>query len=278
MFLVFLSTLIDCITDIFWKKSLWYWVWWKIHDLLSYPIWLLIVLYFLLIGTDLWQIDSFLVISVLIISLISVFNAALSQKIYTKEKISVIMPYTNINKILSIIFSFILFSDVSLLSLIITIIAILIVIWFSIDFKSLSLPKSTKLIFIAEFVTSIEIIWSWYVILTYSEILYFIVFVISWIIFLSLLAYFLWEFKTIKWLKKDFWINRYLWATWWISRFLSLVVIKNLWLSISILLSFLWIWITLLFSYFILKDKPSKRDLILTTIVSILVWFWYYFK
>ncbi len=278
MILVVLSTLIDCFSDIFWKKSLWFGVWWKVHDLMSYPIWLMIVWYFLYTWVDLSQIDYFLVISILFITLLAIFNASLYQKIYTKDKISVIMPYTNVNKILTIIFSFILFSDVSITSLIITIIAVFVIIWFSINYKSFKFPKSTKMIFLVEFLAAIENIWAWYLIVTYSEVLYFIVFVLFWIVLLTWIALYLWEFKTLKWLNKSFFINRYIWAMWWISWFLWLVVIKNLWLSISILLSFLWIWITLLFSYIILKDKPSKKDIILTTIVSILVWLWYYFQ
>jgi hypothetical protein len=95
---------------------------------------------------------------------------------------------------------------------------------------------------------------------------------------LSLLSLFLGQFKTIKNQPKQFWIYRITWSIWWIAWFLSLLVIKKLWLSILILLSFLGIWITLFLSYLILDDKPSKKDLWLTVIVTLLVGLGYYFK
>lgn len=279
MFLAFVTTLIDWISDIFWTKSLWYWVWWKVHDLLSYIVWFLLSIYFIFF-TDikLSDIDLFLVGSTIFLLILAIITAALQQKIYTKEKISVVMPFTNVNKILSIILSFFIFSDVSIYSLILTIISIFIIIWFSIDFKKWKFPRNSKLIYSAEILISLETLFSGYLLFNYNEELYFIVFIVCWIIFLSLLAYKLNEYKTLKWLKKEFWINRYIWATWWISWFLSLVIIKSLWISVSILLSFLWIWVTLLLSYLILNDKPAKKDLLLTIIITSLVWFWYYLK
>jgi len=278
MFTAILSTLMTWFSNIFWKKSLWYWVWSKMHELLSYPIWLAIGIYFFYIWIDYSNVDLVIVLWTIVIFLLSIVKSPIIQNVYKKEKISVIMPYTNINKILSIIFSFFLFSDVSITSLILTIIAIFVVILFSIDFRTLKVPKSLKIIAISELLTSIITIASWYLIFKYSEILYFIIFVVFWTIFLIFISYLTGQYKTVKWLKKDFWFYRYIWATWWISRFLSLVVIKNLWLSITILLSFLWIWITLLLSFFILKDKPSKKDLVLTILVTALVWLWFYFK
>jgi len=66
------------------------------------------------------------------------------------------MPYTNINKILSIVLAFFLLSkDVSFITLIITIIAIIVIISFSIDFKTLKIPKSIIMFSIAEALTSI---------------------------------------------------------------------------------------------------------------------------
>lgn len=278
MILAFLTTIIDWLSDIFWTKSLNYWVWWKIHDLLSYIVWFIVSIYFIYNWVDLSKIDSFLVFSTIFLLIIAIVTAAMQQKIYAVEKISSVMPFTNVNKILSIIISFFVFSDVSVLSLLITIIAILIIVWFSTDFRKFSLPKTTKLIYLSEILISLETIFAWYLLFNYNEELYFIVFVFAWIVFLSLLAYKLNEFKTLKWLKKEFWINRYIWAMGWISWFLSLVIIKNLWLSVSILLSFIWIWVTLFLSYLILKDKPSKKDLWLTFIVTLLVWIWYYFR
>jgi len=278
MFLALITTIVDWISEIFWTKSLKYWVWWKIHDLLGYFVWLILAFYFILSWVKLFEIDLFLLVSTSFLLVLAIITAYLQQKIYTKEKISVVMPFTNVNKILSLILSYFLFSDVSLTSLIITLIAIIFIIWFTVDYNKWNFPKNSLLIYWTEILISIDTIFSWYLLFNYNEELFFIVFVFIWIIFLSILTYILGEHKTLKWLNKNFWINRYIWALWWVSWFLWLVIIKNLWISTSILLSFLWIWVTLLLSYLILKDKPSKKDLILTIIVTILVWLWYYYS
>jgi len=74
----------------------------------------------------------------------------LERPIYREEKISTIMPYTNVNKILTIIASFFLFADVSIISLFITIFAIFVVIIGSINFKTLKFPKNIIIILINE--------------------------------------------------------------------------------------------------------------------------------
>ena len=238
----------------------------------------LIIIYFFLSWIDLSNLDYYVLWLSFLVLLIAVFRTWIAQKIYKEEKMSVIMPYTNVNKILTIIFSFFIFSDVSILSLIITLIAISIIILFSIDFKTLKFPRNIWKILTVELWLAITTLLSWWIVIKYWEIIYFMLAALCGFFILFVLNLFLWEFKTLKWLPKWFWINRYIWSLWWLSWFLSLVVIKNLWLSVTVLLSFLWIWITLLLSYTILKDKPSGRNLLLTFIVTILVWIWFLLK
>lgn len=278
MFTAIISTFLTWIADIFWKKSLSYWVWPKMHDILSYPAAFLIIIYFFIAWIDLSKVDYLLVISTSIILFISIFKTQIRQSIYREEKISVIMPYTNVNKILSIVLSFFIFSDVSKTSLFITILAIIVVIIFSIDFKTLKFPRNIKKMLIVEIGWAGLLVWSWWLIANYWEDLYFMFAWISWAILLAIMIVFLWEFKTVKNKPKEFWINRYIWSIWWFSRFLSLVVISNLWLSISIILSFLGIWITLFLAFIFLKDKPAKKDLLLTLIVTSLVWLAFLYK
>lgn len=278
MFLALVSTILNSFSSIYWKRSLWFWVWLKMHDLIGYWVWMIVLIYFFIVGINIHSFDIFLLFSTFSILLINTISTWLSQKLYRQEKISAIIPYTNLNKVLAIILSFFIFSDVSFLSLLITILAIIIIIIFSIDFKKFIVPNSTSLIMLTEILTSINMVWSWYLILKYWEDIYFILFLILWILFLSILTFILWQYKSIKWLKRDFWINRIIWSSSWIARFLSMLVISELGLSITILLSFLWIWITLLFSYIILKDKPARKDLILTFIITALVWIGFYYK
>lgn len=279
MLYAFISMIITSISDVFRKKSLWYWVWWKIHDLLSYPTWIFIVLYFVIFWLlDYEKVNFILIFSTISIILISIFKTQIYQKIYREEKISLIMPYTNVNKILTIFLSFFIFADVSLKSLIITFIAILIIMLSSIDFKTFKLPKTIIMLLIWEIIWWCLNLFIWLIILKYWVNLYLSILILSWAFFLSIFSLILKEYKTLKWLNFSFYKNRFIGSLWWIATFLSLVVIKELGLSVWIILSFFWIWVTLLFSYIFLWDKPQKKDLILTIVVSALVWLWFFLK
>lgn len=278
MLFALISTFLESFSDIFWKKSLNYKIGFKLHDLILRFFWLFIIIYFLFTWVAFNQINLLFLIIVFCLTLANIFSTQFYQIIYQKEKISVITPYSNINKIFVIIASFFIFSDVSIISLIITFLAILIVIGFSIDFKNLKLPKSISLIIFTEIFYWIITLWVWWLILKYNASLYFFINFLLSMLLLAIIWYFLWEFKTFKNANKSFYFNIAIASLCWISEFLWLIVIQELWLSVWILLSFLWIWITLIFSYLILKDKPAKKDLLLTVIITILVGLGYYFK
>lgn len=278
MFIALTSIIINSISDVFRKKSLWYWVWWKVHDLMWHSTWTLIAIYFLFIWIDFTKIDKFLLILTVTILIIEIFKNQIYQNIYKKEKISLIIPYTNVNKILTIILSFFIFADVSLVALLITFVAIFVIISFSINLKTLKLPKNISLLLFWEVIWWCLSLTIWWIIINYWVNLYFSISLITWTLFLLILSLILWEFKTLKWLDSSFYKNRILSSTWRIWTFLSMVVIKELWLSVWILLSFLWIWITLFFSFLLLWDIPRKKDIFLTIIVSALVWLWFFLK
>jgi len=79
--------------------------------------------------------------------------------------------------------------------------------------------------------------------------------------------------------KKEFYYYRFSASIVWVAWDLMwLFLISSLWLVLSILLWFFWLFFTLLLGYFILKDKPSKKNIILSLLVMVLIWIWYYFK
>lgn len=278
MFTAALATLMNSFANIFWQKSLQFWVGWKIHDLLSYPISILLLVILLVVWVDFSQISPYIVLGICAIVTIDAIKLKMNQSLYKEEKYSVIAPYTNLNKILIIIGSFFVFNDVSVVSLIITLIAVLVIVFFTIDFKTLKLPRNIKKVVFLECLNALVWFTTWWLILTYSENLYFSIYVVIAGITMSILVWKLWEIKTLKSVPKTFWFYRYLWWLWWVSRFLWMTIIKNLWLSISILLSFLWIGAALLFSYIFSKDIPAKKDILLTIIVTALVGLGFYFK
>lgn len=278
MLIALFSTIMASFADVSWKKSLSFWIKWRAHELWSYPIVWILFIYFLTQGFDIFSVWIFPIFIISIIALLDIIKNPVTQSVYREEKISVIMPYLNISKILIIIWSFFLFSDVSYTTLAITIFTIFIIAYASIDFKNKKLPRCFTKILFSEILRAIwAILWGWLV-LSYSEIMYFNVYALIYLVPTVLLA---WKSGWIKDYRKStptFWFYRLVGWLWWFSWFLSLIVIKNLGLSLSILLWFLGIWITLLVSYFLLKDRPSRKDIILTIVVSLLIWIWYYFK
>lgn len=278
MFIALFSTIMSSFSDVFWKKSLNFSVWSKAHELSSYIIagWLL--LYFLLTSFNYKdaQIISFFIVWA--IYLVDIVRLPIMQKVYREEKISVIMPYLNLHKIFVIIASFFIFKDVSNIAFILTLVTICVIGVWSIDFKSFKLPRNLKSILLVEFLKWISILTWWWFVLKYGDTIFFNLYVTIWFFIIILLTLLSRQLVDLKKAPINYWKTRLLWSVWWFSWFLSLTVITNLWLSISVLLWFLWVWVTLLFSFIFLKDIPSIKNILLTVIVAVLIWAWYYFK
>ena len=278
MILAFIWTLLASFSDIFWKKSLSYGVGDRAHELSSYFIPLVLLSYFFITWFTFSEVPflAFVIIAVTIV--IDAMRLPVLQQIYKEEKMSVIMPYLNINRILIIIASFFIFQDVSVTALCITIFAIIILWVLSIDFKTLKFPKCFSKILFSEIAKTIWVLFAWWLIVEHWEIWYFNAYILIWLMLNVILVYYTGQFKDLQGASNSYWKERTLWSIWWFSWFLSMVVISDLGLSISILLWFLGVGVTLLFSYFILKDTPSKKDLISTAVIMILIWIWYHFK
>ncbi len=280
MFAALISTFLSSWATVLWKNALSYNAPKEIFNWLSFAsIFLVTIAVYFFWSLDFSWVNIINISIIFWMALIWFIRTIIYQKSYTIDKISTLMPYDNINKILSIILAFFIFSDVSLVTLIITIIAIIVIITFSIDLKTFKIPKSILMFSFAQALTSILTLLIWYLLLQISDISLFVLSYIAWIIFVWIILYFKNLYKEIPKLPRKFFIYRlsasHLWG---FSYLLSLFVMKELWVSVTILLSFLWLWITLLFSYLFLKDIPSKKDIFLTIIVSLLVWLWYYFK
>ena len=179
MFYWIIATILESLDAILWKKSL---------DLNKMPpfmfnsIWYTgdFIMAFILILF--WVFNYELIFNYQILSIIfaivilTIFNSILEQYIYKSEKISVLVPYEYLSSIFVIIISFFLFSDVSIITLIITLLAIIIITLFSIDFKKLVLPKNIKLIFLLHIIWSIKLLTLWYILIKITNFDYFSIF------------------------------------------------------------------------------------------------------
>jgi len=275
-----LSELLNSIATIFRRKSLDFNAPKELFKLLAYSSWFLIVfILYILWYLHLKPLNLLLFILILWIVIIWLILWKINQTLYKRNKMSSLMPYQNISRIVVIVFWFLIYQDTSLITLFIAIITTIIIALFSIDFKKYTVPKDIKIYTIVQIINGIVILTTVYILKEIWNINYFLYMYIMWILFISLVVWYKWQFKEAKKLPKNFWYYRL--ATshiWWISYLLSLLVIEKLWATLSILVSYIWLSVTLLFTYLFLGEKISKKDIMLSIIVSVLIGIWYFYK
>lgn len=275
MFFWILNAFLSSLSQIFRKKSI---SWDKdISSTLIYFLWcftyLWIAIYFLFFGNNYVELDKKIFILALAVIILGLLRNYLNQLVYKSEKISVLTPYTNLNKVLTIIFSFLfLKDDISILSFLITIFTSLVIIWSAIDFKNLSMSKNIRLFILNQFLTAIYSIIIWYILLLISSINYFIIDSTLSIFISFLIVLYFKELKTIKTLSKWFYKNAFISSMLGALAYLfSLILISELGMVMNILISFIFLAFSLLFSYIFFQDKPQKKDIILSIIILGLV-------
>lgn len=215
----------------------------------------------------------------ILISCIYISSTLISQYVYKREKISLLAPYENLNKILSIIIAFFLFGDVSVTSLCIALLVVVIIFCSSYNFKEKYIPKTIQIFGINQLLISINTIILWYVLLNISAIdFYMIEKIVAFTILFSIIFFNkdLFKMKTLsKWFLQTRITASLIWS---LSYILSLYVISEFWITINILLSFIYLIFVLTLSYFILWDTPTKKSILVSILVVALVSLWFYFK
>lgn len=284
------STIFSSLSDVFFKKSLKFKVNLWNNDFLwqILPLFVFLVFYFWVwfsfntkINLDL-NIIWYIFLSFIFYSIWRYFHA----KIYKVEKITHLLPYENLSKIFTVIFSFFLFWDVSIITLSVVIFTIFLIMFFTIDFRNLKFSKNILIFSFSHILFAIWNLIMWYVLLDsvkwwlwVSWFSFIVTYLVIWVLLFNIpFLYFKW-FRELKNIDKTFYFYR--WVSWflsWFSWFLSMVIVSEFWLSISILLSFLVLITTIIFALIFLNDKPEKKDLYLSFFVVILIAIWFYFK
>ncbi len=247
---------------------------------------ILIVIFLLAFGIydyhELLNIDIYLYIIMIFITIIWLFTSSLRQIVYKKEKLSAILPYQKINSLLIIIVSFFWFKDTSWTSFIITIFLLFLLAFSTIDFKKHQQANNKALILFIESLVTIQQLLVVYIIKLVTDKFYFLSYNIIGFIFTIVIALiFCW--KSIPLQLKNQSISFYKYRAsatilWWISTLISAFLIKSYGAVITLLLWFLCVGVMLLLSYFIQKDRPAKKDIILAVVVTVLVWAAYMLK
>lgn len=275
-----LSTFLSSIAKVFFKKTTQYNIKTELNDLFGH-FWAILWLIAIIV---LWKFNLFLsnwldYLLIFITFVLFLFNVKINQYVVKQETISALIPFENLWKVLTVLFwVFLLWDQISSVSLWMFLWVVLLIMLFSLDLKHLKFSKNILLYCLAQIFVAIANLIIWYILISNSSLDYYTVYTIISLIFMMVLCWFMWLYKTIKDLDKWYYINRGLSSLNWISWIIWILLIKELWLSVTTLLSFLWIWISLITSYIIFKDVPTKKNIFLTIAILALVWAWYYFK
>ena len=270
-----LSPIFYSFATIFYKKSLSS----KVHvsptffSLLWFSAYIFFLLYFFVTHSYSFVWVNWLVLAtVIIVSSLWTIVAYISIYVYSNEKISVITPYENLNKVLSITFSYFLFHDVTIPALIVWIAVICVIIFGSLDLKNLQFPRFIKVFFLHQILTSLTTLGIGYALTKITSVDYFIlenIFMIG--MYIAILLY----KKEISEVKKGnvaFHKNRFLSSLMdALGYFISLTIISSIGVSMNIIISFLYLAFILILSYIFLSDAPDRKSILFSLIICILV-------
>lgn len=283
-----ITVFLDALDEIMWQKAIQTAINMKkiLYNAFRFIWGFLIVIFLLFFGIydyhELLNIDIYLYVIMIFIIIIWLLTSPLRQTVYKKEKISTILPYQNINSLLIIIISFFWFKDTSWISFFITIFLLFLLALTSIDFKRQQKVNNKKLILFIEFLVTIQQLLIVYIIKLVTDKFYFLSYNIIGFIFTIVIALiFCGKTIPIQLKKQSIKFYKYRFSATilgWISTLISAFLIKSYWAVITLLLWFLGMWVMLLMSYLIQKDRPAKKDIILAVVVSILVWVAYFLK
>ncbi len=261
-------------------------VWNNIQTLLSrfnhfVIIFLLMIFWFFNFEiTSVWF-SSFDVFLLLVSTIWLYLTYPLRRTAYANEKISTLQPFAMLFQVFPVILGFIFLASerANFITFLFAILASFIVIVPSIDFKTFKINKYSLMVLIGSIIKSCQLFATLYF-LTKLNAINFYLLETSLIIVISLLLIILkWEFIQFKYLKPKYiklLTSANLVSIWAIL--LSLTLLSTLWVVVTSLLSLLYLVFVYTLWYYFLGEKPTKKDLIITVLVSLCVLFWIYFE
>lgn len=206
---------------------------------------------------------------------------SLRRVAYANEKISVLQPFAMLFQIFPIIigFLFISWERNSFITFLIAIIASIVVILTSIDFKKIKFNKYSLMVLLSSIIKSFQIFIIYYFLtIVRPETLYylesFVIILIS--LFLIFLKKETYQFRLLdkKYIKLLILAN----TLGLVSTILVLKMYISLWIITTSLISLLYLVFVYLLWYIFLKEIPSKKDIFVSVFVIICIFIWMYFK
>jgi hypothetical protein len=200
---------------------------------------------------------------------------------YANEKISVLQPYAMLFQVFPIIiwFIFIATERANIITFLSAIAASLVVIWTSIDYKKFKFNKYSLMVLLSSIIKSFQIFAVLYFLTKFNPASFYFTETIIVLMFSLLLILFKKEFSEIKLLTKQY-IKLLMFTNSMviISILLALTMYTTLWVVLTSLLSLLYLVFIYILWYFILKEIPSKKDVLVTLFVAICIMIWVSFR
>jgi drug/metabolite transporter (DMT)-like permease len=200
---------------------------------------------------------------------------------YANEKVSTLQPYAMLFQVFPVIIGFIFIASerANLITFLSAITASIIVISTSIDYKNFKFNKYSLMVLTSSTIKSFQVFATLYFLTKFNPASFYFtetVLIIIFSIILILIKKEFWEIKllTKKYIKLLVFTNSIV----IISILLALTMYSTLWIVLTSLLSLLYLVFIYILWYFILKEIPNKKDIIITLFVAICIIIWVIFK
>lgn len=209
------------------------------------------------------------------------FTYYLRRTAYANEKVSVLQPFAMLFQVFPVILGFVFIASerANLITFLVAIVASFIVIIPNIEWKQFKMNKYSLMVLLSSTIKSWQIFIVLYFLTLFSPISFYFVESILIILISIFMILLKWEFSEIKKITKKYTkllFSANLIAV--ISVLLVLTMYSTLWVVITSLLSLLYLVFVYMFWYIILKEIPTKKDVIIAILVSLCIIIWMLFK
>lgn len=261
-------------------------IWNNLQTLFNRGYHFIVILLLILIWFFEFEIDSNLLnfndIALFLIATIWLYiTYPLRRTAYANEKVSVLQPFAMLFQVFPIIIGFLFISTQrqNIITFAFALIASFIVILSNVDFKKITINKYSLMVLISSIIKSFQVFATLYFLTILSPSNFYLIETVLVIIISLILMFSKREFSEFKLLERRY-VKLLLWTNTIVivSILLALTMYSTLWIVVTSLISLLYLVFIYLLWYIILKEIPSKKDIIVSILVSVCVIIWLYFK
>ncbi len=209
------------------------------------------------------------------------FTYLLRNVAYRNEKVSTLQPFAMLYQVLPPLISFIFIASEknSPITFLASLFASIIIIYSSINFKTFTINKYSGMVLLSSIIKSVQMFYMIYLIQFLSQSTFYILESIFVVLIACFFSFRKNEFVWTKYYSWKYLITAFFWQAVILSSIvLSLTMFKTFWVILTSLIGLLYLVFAFLFSYIFLKESPWKKDVIVTSLVSVCIIIWVLFR